>query len=139
MRVISEFIVENNVPHTCPVEVTKIANIDSETIACIQKIWTSELIEQIKTIWHSDAAQKVFVDRHKLVTWCFNGEALQHYMKHIDEMKNPNWIPTQADVIFSRVHTTGVVENILKVNNTKFYFADIGSNRRNRRTLLLIY
>jgi hypothetical protein len=135
MRVISEFILENNIPHTCPVEVTKIVDIDNDAIACIQKIWNSELIEHIKTIWQSEAAQNVFIDRHKLVAWCFNGEALQHHMKHIDEMKNPNWIPTQADVIFARVRTTGVVETTLKVNNTDFHFADIGSNRRNRRTL----
>jgi len=44
-----------------------------------------------------------------------------------------NYLPTQQDVLRSRVRTTGIVENEFEIDGNKFKMFDVGGQRNERK------
>jgi len=63
-------------------------------------------------------------------------QALKEYEKlgaKIKEVSLPDYLPTQQDVLRSRVRTTGIVENEFEIDNNKFKMFDVGGQRNERK------
>ena len=48
-------------------------------------------------------------------------------------MLEPNYLPTDQDILRSRVKTTGITELLFKVENTEYKVFDVGGQRSERR------
>ena len=138
IRAISECITIRKIPNQCQAAMSEVLDLDDDFVMYVHKIWNNELMEHINTIWKSEAAQQVFMDRHKL-QHLFHGEAMQHYMNQFDNMKDPEWTPSIQDVLLCRTKTTGIVSTELELGNTKLEFVDVGGGRGERRSKNALY
>ncbi len=48
-------------------------------------------------------------------------------------MAKPTWIPTNDDILRSRVRTTGIVENEFEISGNHFRMFDVGGQRNERK------
>lgn len=48
-------------------------------------------------------------------------------------MSSPGYLPTDQDILRSRVKTTGIVENTFKVGETTYRVFDVGGQRSERK------
>jgi hypothetical protein len=136
MRGLCEQVVRYDLTQECKEAVDYIQSLEDDFVLYVDKIWTPTLTSHIKTLWQSKEAQNVFIDRYKL--WCnFHGETLLHFMKHFDEMEDPNWLPTPKDVLCTRVKTTGIIEKEIITANNKLKFVDVGGQRGERKSILI--
>jgi hypothetical protein len=58
-------------------------------------------------------------------------------MDKIEMMKNPKWIPTEEDVLYSQVKTTGIVETEIQYENTAICVIDTGGQRNERKSIFI--
>jgi len=56
-----------------------------------------------------------------------------YYFDEIQRITKPEYIPTQPDVLRSRVRTTGIVETKFAIKDMKFKMFDVGGQRNERK------
>ena len=59
-----------------------------------------------------------------------------YYFKRMEVILHPSYVPTEQDVLQSRVQTTGVVETSFKEGNITYQLFDVGGQRSERRKWL---
>jgi guanine nucleotide-binding protein G(i) subunit alpha len=55
-----------------------------------------------------------------------------YYFNSIDRMSAPNYLPTDQDILRSRVKTTGITETTFKVGELTYKLFDVGGQRSRR-------
>uniref|UniRef100_A0A2K5I7R5 G protein subunit alpha i3 n=1 Tax=Colobus angolensis palliatus TaxID=336983 RepID=A0A2K5I7R5_COLAP len=61
------------------------------------------------------------------------GEAARAYLNDLDRISQSNYIPTQQDVLRTRVKTTGIVETHFTFKDLYFKMFDVGGQRSERK------
>ena len=89
----------------------------------------SEIGEKMKLLWQDNGFQECL--RHA-VEYQLNDSA-PYYFQNMDRILDPPYIPTEQDVLQSRVQTTGVVETSFKQGNITYRLFDVGGQRSERR------
>lgn len=56
-----------------------------------------------------------------------------YYFNSIDRMAAPNYLPTDQDILRSRVKTTGITETTFKVGELTYKLFDVGGQRSERK------
>ncbi|KAG6835009.1 hypothetical protein H0H93_005652 [Arthromyces matolae] len=88
-----------------------------------------DVSEAIRTLWR-DAAIKEAVSRSR--EFQLNDSAI-YYFNAIDRMSAPNYLPTDQDILRSRVKTTGITETTFKVGELTYKLFDVGGQRSERK------
>jgi len=91
-----------------------------------------EIGEKIKLLMQDDGFQKCL--KHA-VEYQLSDSAL-YYFQRPDEILNTSYVPTDQDVLQSRVRTTGVVETSFMQGNVTYQLFDVGGQRSERRKWL---
>jgi len=91
--------------------------IDAETATNIEKVWL-------------DPGIQVCYENRSLFQFPDSGK---YFFDKIHEISNPQYIPSQQDVLHSRVRTTGIVETEFKIEQRTFHLFDVGGQRNERR------
>lgn len=47
---------------------------------------------------------------------------IESFFDNIDRIGKVNYMPTEKDILFSKVKTTGIVETEFEINNRKFRY-----------------
>lgn len=55
------------------------------------------------------------------------------FFDSIDRLFLPHWLPTDQDLIHSRLRTTGITETLFEVKALRFCMVDVGGQRSERR------
>ncbi|KAE9388570.1 heterotrimeric G protein alpha subunit 4, partial [Gymnopus androsaceus JB14] len=58
---------------------------------------------------------------------------LKYYFSEIDRLFQPNYQPTEQDIMHARVPTTGITETTLSTKNYEMILVDVGGQRSERR------
>ncbi|CEP00154.1 unnamed protein product (mitochondrion) [Plasmodiophora brassicae] len=92
-------------------------------------VLTPEDAAHIKVLWNDPGIRCTFVNRSKFQltdnsNWFFD---------KIDEICAPSYVPSEADILRSRVRTTGIVETEFELENSKFQMFDVGGQRNERK------
>ena len=58
---------------------------------------------------------------------------LSSYFNCLDRMASPNYLPTDQDILRSRVKTTGITETTFKVGELTYKLFDVGGQRSERK------
>lgn len=90
---------------------------------------TPELAAHIKSLWNSPTFQKTWarrsefqvVDSHKV------------FLDEIERIGARNYLATQADVLLTRVRTSGIVTERYMIDQTEFEMYDVGGQRNERK------
>jgi len=61
-------------------------------------------------------------------------DCAQYYLSDIERLSQQDYVPTEQDILRSRVATTGVIETkVIIDNDIEFIFVDVGGQRSERR------
>jgi len=108
-----------------------------------QAIWSVKFIEELKeddevneetakhvrALWYDPGVQATYAKRSKYQL----ADSTNYYMAKIEEIGKPGYIPTEQDVLRSRVPTTGIVENAFDIDGNSFRMYDVGGQRSERK------
>jgi len=90
---------------------------------------TPELAQRIATLWADKGLQKTFEARAQFQLV----DSAKYFFDRIKEISAKDYIPTQKDVLMSRVRTTGITENDFEIDGNKFKMFDVGGQRTERK------
>ena len=83
----------------------------------------------IKAIWEHPDAQKAFERKNEFQL----NDSADYYFNDIDRISTAGYIPTEQDVLRSRVRTTGIVQSDFVIKKVNFLMFDVGGQRNERR------
>lgn len=75
-----------------------------------------ELGKTIKKLWACSGVKEAWAKRSGFQVL----ECLEYYCKEIDRIMQPNYIPTQQDILQARVRTSGIVEEKYIIDGVQF-------------------
>jgi GTPase SAR1 family protein len=89
----------------------------------------SAMAEEIKALWSDGGIQKTYADRSKFQLT----DSAHYFFGKIDQIGQSGYIPSEQDVLRSRVRTTGIVENCFDIAGNQFKMFDVGGQRNERK------
>jgi len=86
-------------------------------------------IKHIEQLWNDEGIQATFKRSNEFQL----NDSANYYFDEIKRITKPEYIPTQPDVLRSRVRTTGIVETKFSIKDMKFKMFDVGGQRNERK------
>ena len=74
------------------------------------------LAEKLKKVWNDVGIQNTFENRAKFQL----PDSASYFFERIDEISKDDYLPSQQDVLRSRVRTTGIVETEFVIESNRF-------------------
>ncbi|KAJ3428562.1 guanine nucleotide-binding protein g(o) subunit alpha [Anaeramoeba flamelloides] len=106
-----------------------LANDFLEVEETICKFGSDELKETIKTLWKDPGLKKAFENRSILQV----PDTHSYYLDQIDRITKRKYVPTDQDILYCRIPTTGVKVVDFFVNDVPWKIVDVGGQRSERR------
>jgi len=91
----------------------------------------------IATAWTYDEVRKVFEHRSRLHVQV--PASADYFFEHVLRFAMPEFVPSARDVCHAKVKTTGITEQLLRVDQRNFLFTDVGGQRSERRKWLFVF
>jgi len=83
----------------------------------------------IRRLWENAGVQDTYAQRAKFQLT----DSANYFFDKIEEVAKGGYIPTEQDVLRSRVRTTGIVENEFEIDGNQFKMFDVGGQRNERK------
>jgi len=83
----------------------------------------------LKTLWTHKDVQIAFERKSEYQL----NDSADYYFNDVDRLAAPGYIPTEQDVLRSRVRTTGIVQSDFVIKSMNFSMFDVGGQRNERR------
>ncbi|CAH1961369.1 unnamed protein product [Acanthoscelides obtectus] len=90
---------------------------------------TPELVMLMKKLWADPGVQLCFSRSREYQL----NDSAAYYLNALDRISKPNYVPSQQDVLRTRVKTTGIVETNFSFKNLHFKMFDVGGQRSERK------
>lgn len=90
---------------------------------------TAQVAQQLKSLWKDPGIQNTYANRAKFQLT----DSAAYFFGKLDEAAQPNYVPSEQDVLRSRVRTTGIVENAFEIDGNTFKLFDVGGQRNERK------
>ncbi|KAF7344234.1 G-protein alpha subunit [Mycena venus] len=92
-------------------------------------VFPRDLADAVRGLWRDPGVQEA-VRRSR--EFQLNDSAV-YYFNSIDRMAAPDYLPTDQDILRSRVKTTGITETTFKVGELTYKLFDVGGQRSERK------
>lgn len=92
--------------------------------------WTPELGKKIKRLWEDPGIKSAFEQRDKIFQL---NDSAAYFFDEIERFIQPNYIPSEQDILRARVRTTGIEEAVFDFEDMSFRMVDVGGQRAERR------
>uniref|UniRef100_A0A9J8CBR5 Adenylate cyclase-inhibiting G alpha protein n=1 Tax=Cyprinus carpio carpio TaxID=630221 RepID=A0A9J8CBR5_CYPCA len=92
-------------------------------------VMTPELSGVIRRLWKDEGVQTCFVRSREYQL----NDSAAYYLNDLDRISQPTYMPTQQDVLRTRVKTTGIVETHFTFKDLYFKMFDVGGQRSERK------
>jgi GTPase SAR1 family protein len=83
----------------------------------------------LKKMWEHSATKEIFERKSEFQL----NDSADYYFNDIDRISEGSYIPTEQDVLRSRVRTTGIVQSDFVIKKMNFSMFDVGGQRNERR------
>lgn len=93
------------------------------------EVFPPEVANAVKSLW-ADAGVQACYERSR--EYQLNDSA-KYYFESIDVISQPNYIPSDQDVLRSRVKTTGITETTFHIKDLTYRMFDVGGQRSERK------
>ncbi|XP_072401826.1 guanine nucleotide-binding protein G(i) subunit alpha [Diabrotica undecimpunctata] len=90
---------------------------------------TPELVMLMKKLWQDAGVQLCFARSREYQL----NDSAAYYLNALDRISNPTYVPSQQDVLRTRVKTTGIVETNFLFKGLHFKMFDVGGQRSERK------
>ena len=91
--------------------------------------FSAEMCAAIAALWADSGVQSCFRRSNEYQL----NDSAEYYFNSIDRISQPDYVPTQQDVLRSRVRTTGILETSFKYKDITYRMFDVGGQRSERR------
>ncbi|VDP03558.1 unnamed protein product [Soboliphyme baturini] len=88
-----------------------------------------ELSSCMKRLWHDGGIQECFSRSREFQL----NDSAPYYLNALERISQPGYVPTQDDVLRTRVKTTGIVETHFTYKDLHFKMFDVGGQRSERK------
>ncbi|KFD58837.1 hypothetical protein M514_00530 [Trichuris suis] len=99
--------------------------IDCESVTTFEEPYVS----YIRDLWHDKGILEVYDRRREYQLT----DSAKYYLNDIDRISQPNYLPTEQDILRVRVPTTGIIEYPFDLEQIIFRMVDVGGQRSERR------
>lgn len=89
----------------------------------------SKLATDIECLWKDAGIQETYADRAKFQLT----DSAAYFFDQVGVVSASGYIPSEQDVLRSRVRTTGIVENCFEIEGNQFKMFDVGGQRNERK------
>jgi len=110
------------------------------------KIAATDSVEFIKGL-NQDSSVQADTAQHIIKLWADPGvqatydlranfqlpDSAEYFIEKVDEIANEDYVPSEQDILRSRVRTTGIVETEFKIKDNLFRMFDVGGQRNERK------
>jgi len=90
---------------------------------------TSEIALAIQELWADKAIKDTFERRTEFQLM----DSAEYCFHHVERFCDPEYVPTQEDILRVRARTTGIIETTFKIRDTSFRLVDVGGQRSERK------
>ncbi|EFX86353.1 guanine nucleotide-binding protein G(i) subunit alpha [Daphnia pulex] len=90
---------------------------------------TYDLAQVMKRLWMDGGVQHCFSRSREYQL----NDSAAYYLNALDRISAPNYVPTQQDVLRTRVKTTGIIETHFSFKGLRFKMFDVGGQRSERK------
>ncbi|XP_018328194.1 guanine nucleotide-binding protein G(q) subunit alpha isoform X3 [Agrilus planipennis] len=102
-----------------------IRSVDYETVTTFENPY----VDAIKDLW-SDAGIQECYDRRREYQLT---DSAKYYLSDLERLRDPNYLPTEQDILRARAPTTGIIEYPFDLDSIIFRMVDVGGQRSERR------
>lgn len=88
-----------------------------------------ELADIMKKLWKDSGVQECFMRSREFQL----NDSAPYYLNELERISAPHYIPTEQDVLRTRVKTTGIVETHFSFKGLNFKMFDVGGQRSERK------
>ncbi|KAK9718096.1 guanine nucleotide-binding protein subunit alpha, variant 2 [Basidiobolus ranarum] len=85
--------------------------------------------EAVKCLWRDEGVLECFKRSREFQL----NDSAKYYFDSIDRISSPDYIPTDQDVLRSRIKTTGITETVFHVGELTYRMLDVGGQRSERK------
>jgi len=103
------------------IELVKKSDIDN---------WNAEAAQAIKHLWVERAIKQAYAGRDSHFQL---NDSAAYFFEQVERFGEPDYVPTEADVLRARVRSTGIEELTCTFSDFKFKLIDVGGQRSERK------
>jgi len=108
---------------------------DRSTVSGPSTIEGKTVGDLITILWTDPAIKKAWSKRSTLQIV----ETHQIFLDEILRLKEPNYLPTKEDIVYSRVRSSGVVTEKFEIEGRAFELYDVGGQRNERKKWIHVF
>ncbi|KFP24885.1 Guanine nucleotide-binding protein G(t) subunit alpha-3, partial [Colius striatus] len=90
---------------------------------------SSELVGLIKQLWRDGGTQACFARAAEYQL----SDSAAYYLNDLDRLAMPDYVPSEQDILHSRVKTSGIIETQFSFKDLNFRMFDVGGQRSERK------
>ncbi|KAI9315981.1 guanine nucleotide binding protein, alpha subunit [Dichotomocladium elegans] len=129
MRVILEAMDDMGVAPSLPENAHHASVIMDMPVQIERDSLPPEVTQAVKALWRDPNLQSVFDRSNEFQL----NDSAKYYFDSIDRIGDPNYLPTDQDVLRSRVKTTGITETTFNIGELTYRMFDVGGQRSERK------
>ncbi|KAG0286982.1 guanine nucleotide-binding protein subunit alpha, partial [Dissophora globulifera] len=88
-----------------------------------------EMVPAIKALWADGSIQEMYRTGTNLNLQ----DSAKYFLESIDRIADPNYVPTDDDILQARVRTLAVSEHLFNIDNVTYRIFDVGGQRSLRK------
>ncbi|CAH0551208.1 unnamed protein product [Brassicogethes aeneus] len=94
-----------------------------------------EFYDHVEILWKDKGIQTAFSrsNEYQLI------DSAQYFLEKVQEVRKPEYLPSEQDILRCRILTKGIYELIFQVKKVKFQMIDVGGQRGERRKWFLCF
>ncbi|KAJ9065511.1 guanine nucleotide-binding protein subunit alpha, variant 2 [Entomophthora muscae] len=90
---------------------------------------TPALTASLRYLWEDPGVQAAMLKSNEIQII----DSATYYFTHLDRIASPDFVPSDQDILRSRIKTTGITETQFKIDEAKFRMMDVGGQRSERK------
>ncbi|GAV00353.1 hypothetical protein RvY_11216 [Ramazzottius varieornatus] len=108
-----------------PANAELVKSVDHETVSTFEP----PFVDAIRHLWQDPGIQEAYDRRREYQL----NDSTKYYLTDLDRIADPEFLPTEQDILRARVPTTGIIEYPFDLESVIFRMVDVGGQRSERR------
>ena len=89
----------------------------------------NEVKVALRGLWQDRGVQQAVAKGHEFAL----NDNMHYYFQNLDRLFDPDWIPSDQDMLHARLRTTGITETFFDLKDMTFRMMDVGGQRSERK------
>lgn len=128
MQIIIDAMKRLDIPYEDKERSTKNAALIIHANLCYPPLFLNIFLKALKELWADAGIQECYLRNREYDVM----ESTKYFFNNLDRIADPNYIPTEQDMLRARVPSEGFQEHIFNYKNVEFLVTNVGLQRSRR-------